>query len=487
MYSATSCCMLPLSVAKTILFGYIGCVIKTNPFQNIFMSMLPLGRSSSDSFWAKMTMGIARFFQFPKLGGNSETAKLIWLVRLRWTAITLFFLMAGPGYIFGYLDRQTLVIFIGVIGFLFLFNLLTHLIFVEPKRNVGPLFICFQLALDLVVLSSLLLISGGFGNPFVGLFLLNAALGGVLIRGKHSLPFVVLCHALLIALQINYIDAHRPDLDKSIFPIIFVSHILVFSVWLVMRSLGSYLENHFESLVQSRVLFEKQDRLRAIGALAAGFSHEFASPLNAAKLRLDRLERNLDELKISANVLENLSEAKLSISECENVVHSMNSSQFDVRDYALKFVRMEEFLKDVIESWKEEHSQAKVVLAVNQKDKTKIPPVNFAQVILNLLDNAYEAASKEAIQISFSKVNDEYAFVVEDAGPGFSDNVLKLQGEPFVTTKENGTGLGLYVSEIFAQSLGGRLVLENKTVKGAKVTIFWPEPIASVETEGTAE
>lgn len=50
---------------------------------------------------------------------------------------------------------------------------------------------------------------------------------------------------------------------------------------------------------------------------------------------------------------------------------------------------------------------------------------------------------------------------------------LSRQGEPFVTTKENGTGLGLYVSEIFAQSLGGKLTLAN-TRAGAVVNLSWP-------------
>ena len=85
---------------------------------------------------------------------------------------------------------------------------MTHLVFVAPRKSITPLFICFQLALDLVVLTSLLLISGGFANPFVGLFLLNTSLGGVLIRGKYSWPFLFLCHALIVALQIIYIEDH---------------------------------------------------------------------------------------------------------------------------------------------------------------------------------------------------------------------------------------------------------------------------------------
>lgn len=61
-----------------------------------------------------------------------------------------------------------------------------------------------------------------------------------------------------------------------------------------------------------------------------------------------------------------------------------------------------------------------------------------------------------------------------DEGPGFHASVLRQRGEPFVTTKKNGTGLGLYVSELFAQSLAGHLEVKNKASHGAVVSMCWP-------------
>lgn len=422
---------------------------------------------------------IANFFRFPKIEGHTENAKLNWLVRLRWGAIGLFFCMAGPGYIFGALNRTTIMIFIGIIGFLFIFNLLTHLIFVESKTPVGPLFIGFQLAFDLAVLTALLLISGSFGNPFVALFLLNAGLGGVLIRGRNSWPFVVLCHAFLISLQIEFATDQMELGPQTFWIFVFVSHVLVFSVWLVMRSLGTYLESHFESLSQARIQNEKQDRLRAIGALAAGFSHEFASPLNAAKLRLDRLERSLANTELSQewtiSAKENLTEAKDSILACESVIHSMNASQLDVRDHNLKPVNMKEFIQDVTESWLEEHRDAQLMVENQITTSLLISPINLAQVILNLLDNAFESNPKGKIIFNLREIHNSIELTVDDEGPGFSERVLSRQGEPFVTTKSNGTGLGLYVSEIFVQSLGGNMMISNKADRsGALVTLSWP-------------
>ncbi|OYZ18054.1 MAG: hypothetical protein B7Y39_14225 [Bdellovibrio sp. 28-41-41] len=455
-------------------------VVDIHRLQNFLMNVREAKRTRNKGIAESFVYEIANFFRFPKIEGHTENAKLNWLVRLRWGAIGLFFCMAGPGYIFGALNRTTIMIFIGIIGILFIFNLLTYLIFVESKTPVGPLFIGFQLAFDLAVLTGLLLVSGSFGNPFVALFLLNAGLGGVLIRGRNSWPFVVLCHALLIALQIEFAKNNIELGTQTFWIFVFVSHILVFSVWLVMRSLGTYLEGHFENLSQSRIQSEKQNRLRAIGALAAGFSHEFASPLNAAKLRLDRLERafkKIEQTKAWSDCAnENLSEAKESIRSCESVIHSMNASQLDVRDHNLKPVNMKEFIQDVSNSWLEEHLNANLRIENEIVSELLVSPINLAQVILNLLDNAFEANSEGEIVLLLKENLQTIELSVEDNGPGFSDRVLSRRGEPFVTTKTNGTGLGLYVSEIFAQSLGGHLSIVNKShSRGAIVTLCWPQ------------
>ncbi len=419
------------------------------------------------------------FFRLPQIKGSTESAKLSWLVQLRWWAIGLFFLVSGPGLVLGALNRSSFLIFIGIIGILIVFNLLTQLIVVETKIIVSPLFIAFQLAFDLAILTALLLMSGGFGNPFVALFLLNAGLGGVLIRGRYSWPFLVLCHAFLIALQIQFGSEPSFFSQQYFWIFVSVSHLLIFAMWLVMRTLGTYLESHFESLSQSRIQSEKQDRLRAIGALAAGFSHEFASPLNAAKLRLDRLERDFAKREFSqewaASAKENISEAKDSILACESVIHSMNSSQLDVRDHKLKPVNIKEFVQDVTESWLEEHQDARLSVENQMAASLLSSPINLAQVIMNLLDNAFEANPNGRIILGLKETHNCIELTVEDEGPGFSDYILSRRGEPFVTTKSNGTGLGLYVSEIFVQSLGGNMMISNKAnSSGALVTLRWP-------------
>lgn len=385
---------------------------------------------------------------------------------MRWLAISLFILFGAVGFVFGYPSKLNISVYLGLVSVLLVFNLATQAFYSGKPKTVRPVIIGFQLAFDLLILTAALNITGGVENPFINLFLLNAALGALLIPGYLSLPFIVLTHGLLATLQIEYISSipGAPNQVK-VYMASIILHVLVFGFWLVMRSLGDYFETQGERQTQDRLVLEKQDRLRAIGALTAGFSHEFASPLNTAKVRIERLVRK--------NSGEDATEAHSAILACEQIIRNMNTSQIDARAFVLQTISIEPFIRTVVETWKSDRAGISVRLELENLGLVSLPPINFTQVLLNLLDNAYDAQPTGSITLRLLQKNSRLHLTVEDQGGGFSTHILENMGEPFITTKAEGTGLGLYVSQLFAQSLGGELKIENVN-QGARVTIEWP-------------
>ncbi len=418
---------------------------------------LPLGFSS--------LIEIAGFFRFPAKEGSSEKAKLLWLIRLRWMAILLFSALFPFALKFVHLERSQASIYLGILGVLGVFNLISHLFVAEAKEKFGPVFICYQLGFDLLVLTALLWITGGFTNPFVSLFFLNVSLGGILIAGRLSLPFLILTHTLLAVVQFK--TGMESGFDSSLLPTFGVYHLLTLGVWLVMRSLGAHLELQHSRQTQAQVTLERHDRLRSIGALTAGFSHEFASPLNVAKIRIERVKRDLQS--------EDIDEAMAAIEACEKVIHQMNSSQLDSRSFRFNTVNVRDLLSDIIESWREDKDPVNLDIRASSDMLCHLPPVNFAQVVINILDNAFEANPKGPILISLSQNDSDVVLSISDEGSGFRPDILERKGEPFVTTKAAGTGLGLYVTELFVQSLGGSMELLNRPDEGATVILRWPQ------------
>lgn len=423
-----------------------------------------LSKTSEEASVSSLLKESLNLFKFPYQKSDPELTKILWLIKLRWMAVFLFFTMAIPNLLFDYLEKSNLPIYIGIISTVFLFNLFMQLIWNHRKTSAEPYMIGLHLTFDLTALSLLLLTSGGFENPFIVLFLLNASLGAILLPGSLGWPFLVLTHAFLALLQMYYLFNHAFDLQT--FVIICISHLLIFSFWVVMHALGGYLAKQHQWNAQARLAAEKQDRLRALGALTAGFSHEFASPLNTAKIRIERMARLTPQN-------EDMVEALTAIRSCEQVIHQMNSSQMDTRDFKNKTVGALDFVQDIVDTWKEQHPEVEVQLKIEKSDYVTVPLLTFAQVILNLLDNATEAAPDKPITIQHQLRHGLHILVFEDQGTGFPALVLEKFGEPFITTKAHGTGLGLYTSQLFAQSLGGDLIIQNHE-SGGRVILQWP-------------
>jgi hypothetical protein len=92
---------------------------------------------------------IMDFFRFPVHESNSEKAKLLWLIKLRWLAVCLFFFLTVPAITYGFLSRSQISSYIGLIGILMVFNFLTQSYLNDKKIQPAPTTICFHLAFDL--------------------------------------------------------------------------------------------------------------------------------------------------------------------------------------------------------------------------------------------------------------------------------------------------------------------------------------------------
>ena len=316
----------------------------------------------------------------------------------------------------------------------------------------------------MIVLTAFLTLTDGGLNPFYVLFYINVSLGATLLDGKWGLLFLELCHlALLIVQAVSYF----PKNDSGLLPAFIIQHLVLLIAWGVSRSLGRYISIQKEKLHHVKLYAEKMDRLRALGAMTAGFSHEFASPLNTVKLRLER------ELRVNPQST-NLQEMNMAVLECESVIRQMNGAQIDPRDFKFQIFNLSSATKNILNSWLQENPCARARFnAKNQSDRVSLPVLNYSQSLINILDNAFEANPYGKIQLTVDQNESKVVLSVENEGSSFSEDVLQRFGEPFVTTKSTGTGLGLYSVQLFAQSSGGRAIILNTEV-GAKVELHIP-------------
>jgi len=395
-------------------------------------------------------------------GQDEERTKVLWLTRLRWVAIAGQLAVLAPAVAEGWLESAQVPVFLGIVLSLATFNLASMWQLRKPRPRTGGALV--HLLADLLVLTSLLVLSGGAWNPFAPLLFINAAMGALLLTGRKSL--ILAAMLIATAAAINLFAQMPPAMPIRPTPVAIMlpTQILIALVlWAMTGWLASGLAAQRKLLQNLSDHQGRVDRLRAAGALAAGFSHRLATPLNTIKMRLDRIERR----DLGEDVDADVGAAKDAAEVCEELLRSMVGRQLDPNEMRLETVDLAELCRRVLRSWTSSPQGRSVQFRASAaRHRCMLPPVPFTQALLDLLDNAVEA-SDGAIVLGVECGGEVCRIEVRDQGAGWPDVVRANFGQPFLTTKSKGTGLGLYNAHSLATALGGKLLLEDAADGGA--------------------
>jgi len=415
-----------------------------------------------------------RSFFDPPITADPEqsTAKLAWVVRLRWVAIAAQLLSIVPALEFRVLEPEMLPLFCAVVATLAILNIGT---WVGLRRGTkgSPGHLMIQLGADILGLSALLILTGGAWNPMVPILFVHSVLGALLLEGRLGLVFFGLLIASLGIIQFN---SHiPPGLAGSLVPenILFPAQIVVALVfWILTAWLSGTLDNLKMWFAEAQERKTRIDRLRAVGALAAGLSHEFATPLNTAQLRLARVGR-----RHGLEADEDLRTAIEELERCGDILRHMAGSQLQPDRLSLEVVDLESLVRQVCESVGRVHEQATIRFLSDGRGPKRVllPPVAFSQALINLVDNSIESGGQEGeVEIVLSRHGGRAELAVQDRGSGWPEVVRRHLGEPFVTTKPEGVGLGLYYVHSLAEAIGAELTLDDREFGGAVAKMSLP-------------
>jgi two-component system sensor histidine kinase RegB len=412
---------------------------------------------------------------------EQSTAKLAWVVRLRWVAILAQLLAILPALEFEMLEIGMLPVFGSVIATLAVLNIGTWIGLRRGTRG-SPSHLLLQLSADILGLSALLILTGGAWNPMVPILLVHSVLGALLLAGRLGYVFFGLLLASLVVIQFN---SHiPPGLQGALVPanILFPAQIVVVLVfWILTTWLSSTLDQLKIWFAEAQARKTRIDRLRAVGALAAGLSHEFATPLNTAQIRLTRLGRS--------HALEDDPDLQTAIEElqrCGDILRHMAGSQLQPDRLSLEVVDLDAIVRQVCESVGRVHEEATIRFLADGRGPKRVllPPVAFSQALINLVDNSIESGGRDSeVEMVVQREGARVELKVQDRGSGWPDVVRRHLGEPFVTTKPEGVGLGLYYVHSLAEAIGARLTLEDREFGGAVARISLPLVPATTGSE----
>jgi len=228
-------------------------------------------------------------------------------------------------------------------------------------------------------------------------------------------------------------------------------------------------------------------RSQAWGEVARRLAHEIKNPLTPIQLSAERLEMKLTG-KLGATEQAMLTK---SVKTIVDQVDAMKRLVNEFRDYArlpaaeLKPLNLNELVIDVLHLYADDLGQVPV--------KTELDPdcpyilgdtQQLRQVLHNLLQNAQDAtlsaghadtAHAVLVRTQWQANARRVRLLVQDCGTGFPDHILKRAFEPYVTTKDKGTGLGLAVVKKIADEHASRVAISNRVqhdqIVGAQVSV----------------
>ena len=217
----------------------------------------------------------------------------------------------------------------------------------------------------------------------------------------------------------------------------------------------------------------RSERLYALGQLSAGLAHEIRNPLASIAGAVGILHRGRSPEAKQAECLEIIQK------ECQRLNRLLTSFLDFARPRALNFetVRLESVFDSVLGLAEHAVDGAPITLkrSVEPDLALESDPEQLKQVLLNLLINAIQAMPNGGAVIMSAVVEAENAIIqVRDQGCGVSEDEMKHLYDPFFTTKENGTGLGLPVAHQIVAQLGGALTARNNPEGGMTFSVQLP-------------
>ncbi|MCY8309987.1 sporulation two-component system sensor histidine kinase KinE [Bacillus vallismortis] len=227
----------------------------------------------------------------------------------------------------------------------------------------------------------------------------------------------------------------------------------------------------FKDVTERKELEErlrKSDTLHVVGELAAGIAHEIRNPMTALKGFIQLLKGSVaGDYALYFNVI---------TSELKRIESIITEFLILAKPQAIMYEEkhVTQIMRDTIDLLNAQANLSNVQMHLDLMDD--IPPIycepnQLKQVFINILKNAIEVMPDGGnISVTIRTLDQEHVLIsLKDEGVGMSEDKVRRLGEPFYTTKERGTGLGLMVSYKIIEEHQGEIMVESEEGKG---TVF---------------
>lgn len=349
------------------------------------------------------------------------------------------------------------------------------------------------LAYDIAQLSALLYLAGGLENPFSVLILAPVIVSASVLSRRSTVALGALSTVSITVLALwhepfPWLGAGFP------LPELYVMGIwvaLVLGIVFIAAYVGSVAQEArrmSNALAATQMALAREQRLSALGGLAAAAAHELGSPLATIAVAAKEMKRAAKEGSALAEDIDLLIEQS---DRCREILAAL--SRRPETDPGEPFARLP--ISALVEASGEPYAGGPIVLDFHRQplddSETFEPNVARSPEILHglgtLIENAVQFAdSRVDVDTSWDTLS--VTVTVRDDGPGFAAGVRERLGEPYVSSRndEGHMGLGVFIASTLLGHTGASLSFTNADAGGARVAVRWNRSTLEAERQGTA-
>jgi two-component system sensor histidine kinase RegB len=367
-------------------------------------------------------------------------------------------------------------------------NLLTGV--ASPGQRIfGDREAAAQLSVDILQVSALVFLTGGAANPFVVILIAPVTLAAATLPLR---PVLLLGGLAMVATALMAVySLPLPQPRNSIVEIPFSYR--TGAALAVMAGIGLTAGYVRQAAVEAarmalaldvtQAVLAREQRLSALGALAAAAAHELGTPLATVSIVAKEMAREAPTPQVREDADLLIAQAE----RCREILRRLTETPDAASDEVHERLSLRQLVQEVIEP----HAATpgvRVEAIVTGAAGVKTPDIRRMPEILHaftsFVENAVDFAKSEVL-VSARFDAETISMEVRDDGPGFAPEVLAKLGEPYVTTRPGaegsrtghiGMGLGFFISKTLLERTGAVVTFQNGRPHGAVVSARWPRP-----------
>jgi two-component system sensor histidine kinase RegB len=379
----------------------------------------------------------------------------------------------------------------------------------EDETPITKKEIFIQLVFDVFAITALLYPTGGASNPIIWVYLLPLMITAIMLPPIYAWYMVILTTSMYtmlmvyniplpsIAPHLSHGSAMSFSSEMSQMEILEQVHIMrdknyfnlhifgmwfgfVFSAGLVaffVVELAKTLKSRERSLAEARENALRNERVVALGTLAASAAHDMGTPLGTMAILTHELMGDYTYCN-HPDLYEKMTIIEEQINRCKEALSVMSASAGEMRAESGNVMLVSDYLDSVITQWRTHNVRTKLNIFIDSDVNLNckiIAERTLTHAFINILNNAAQATNPE-LGIEFYATWDRRIAQIKicDFGTGFPKDFIKFVGQQPVVSGKNGLGVGLFLSYSTLQRLGGKLEFGNRPEGGAQVIITLP-------------